>query len=242
MAVPFERDGKHYLLIDTAGVRRKSRVHETVEKFSIVKALQAMERAQVVIAVLDASEGVTEQDVSLMGLAVERGRALVVVANKWDGLSTERRRQLKADLDRRLPFLDFAERMTISALHGTAVGDVLPAAERAYRAATRDMSTTELTQELEDAVIAHAPPLVRGRRIRLRYAHQGGRNPPVIVIHGNQTERLPDAYRRYLVNRFRKRFRLKGTPVRLSFKTSDNPYKGQTQQIDAPPGSVDANA
>jgi GTP-binding protein len=231
VAVPFERDEKKYLLIDTAGVRRKSRVHETVEKFSIVKALQAMERAQVVIAVLDASEGVTEQDVSLMGLAVERGRALVVVANKWDGLSQDQRRKVKDELDRRLPFLDFAERMTISALHGTAVGDLLPATERAYKAAIRDMSTPALTRELEDAVSAHAPPLVRGRRIRLRYAHQGGKNPPVIVIHGNQTERLPDAYRRYLINRFRKAFRLKGTPVRLSFKTSDNPYKGKRNKL-----------
>jgi len=231
VAVPFGRDEKKYVLIDTAGVRRKSRVHETVEKFSIVKALQAMERAQVVIPVLDASEGVTDQDVSLIGLAVERGRALVVVANKWDGLSTDQRRHLKEDLDRKLPFLDFAERMTISALHGTAVGDLLPAVERAYRAATRDMSTAELTKELEDALVAHAPPLVRGRRIRLRYAHQGGRNPPVIVIHGNQTERLPDAYRRYLINRFRKAFRLKGTPVRLAFKNSKNPFKGKRNKL-----------
>jgi len=231
VAVPFERGGRSYLLIDTAGVRRKSKVHEVVEKFSIIKALQAMERAQVVIAVLDAREGVTEQDVSLMGLAVERGRALVVVTNKWDGLSNDQRRRVKDELDRRLPFLDFAERMTISALHGTAVGDLLPAAERAYQAATRDLSTTALNRELENAVVAHAPPLVRGRRIRLRYAHQGGRNPPVIVIHGNQTERLPEAYRRYLINRFRKAFRLRGTPVRLSFKTSDNPFKGRRNKL-----------
>ena len=231
VAVPFERDDKKYLLIDTAGVRRKSKVHEAIEKFSIIKALQAMERAQVVIAVLDAHEGVTEQDVSLMGLTVERGRALVVVTNKWDGLSNDQRRHIKNELDRRLPFLDFAERMTISALHGTAVGDLLPAVERAYRAATRDMSTTDLNKELENAVIAHAPPLVRGRRIRLRYAHQGGRNPPVIVIHGNQTEKLPEAYRRYLINRFRKAFRLQGTPVRLAFKTSDNPFKGKRNKL-----------
>ena len=231
VAVPFERDGNKYVLIDTAGVRRRSRVHETVEKFSIVKALQAMERAQVVIPVMDASEGVTDQDVSLIGLAMERGRAMVVVANKWDGLDNDQRRHLKEDLDRKLPFLDFAERMTISALHGTAVGDLLPAVLRAYRAATRDMSTTELTRELEAAVAAHAPPLARGRRIRLRYAHQGGRNPPVIVIHGNQTERLPDAYRRYLINRFRKAFRLKGTPVRLAFKTSNNPFKGRRNKL-----------
>jgi GTP-binding protein len=231
VAVPFERDGRKYLLIDTAGVRRKSKVHEAVEKFSIIKALQAMERAQVVIALLDARDGVTEQDVSLMGLTVERGRALVVVTNKWDGLTHNQKRHIKDELDRRLPFLDFAERMTISALHGTAVGDLLPAAERAYRAATRDLSTTDLNRELESAVTAHAPPLVRGRRIRLRYAHQGGRNPPVIIIHGNQTEKLPEAYRRYLINRFRKAFRLQGTPVRIWFKTSDNPFKGRRNKL-----------
>lgn len=231
VAVPFERDGRKYELIDTAGIRRRARVRESIEKFSIVKALQAIERSQVVIAVLDAQEGVTEQDVSLLGLVLERGRALVVVTNKWDGLSEHQRRTVRDDLERRLPFLDFAERITISALHGTAVGDLLPAVERAYRAATRDLSTTDLTRELENAVTAHPPPLVRGRRIRLRYAHQGGRNPPVIVIHGNQTERLPDAYRRYLINRFRKAFKLKGTPVRLNLKSSDNPFKGRRNKL-----------
>jgi len=231
VAVPFERNDRKYLLIDTAGIRRRARVKETVEKFSIVKALQAIERAQVVIAVIDAHEGVTEQDVSLLGLIMERGRALVVVTNKWDGMSAGDRKHVRDELDRRLPFLDFAERMTISALHGTAVGDLLPAVERAYKAAMRDMTTTELTRELEAAVTAHPPPLVRGRRIRLRYAHQGGRNPPVIVIHGNQTDKLPDAYRRYLVNRFRKAFKLKGTPVRLSLKTGKNPYEGRRNKL-----------
>ncbi len=231
VAVPFERNDRQYLLIDTAGIRRRARVKETIEKFSIVKALQAIERAQVVIAVLDAHEGVTEQDVSLLGLILERGRALVVVTNKWDGMSPADRKHVRNELERRTPFLDFAERITISALHGTAVGDLLPAVERAYGAATRDMTTTELTRELEAAVIAHPPPLVRGRRIRLRYAHQGGRNPPVIVIHGNQTEKLPDAYRRFLINRFRKAFKLKGTPVRLSLKTSVNPYKGRRNKL-----------
>jgi len=231
VAIPFSRDGQDYVLIDTAGVRRRARVHEAIEKFSIVKALQAMEQAQVVIAVLDASEGVTEQDISLMGLIVQRGRALVVVANKWDGLSEEQRKKVREDLDRRLPFLDFAERFTISALHGTAVGDLLPAVNRAYRAATADLSTGELTAELESAVATHAPPMIAGRRIRLRYAHQGGRNPPIIVIHGNQAEKLPDAYRRYLINRFRKRFRLQGTPVRLQLKTSANPYKGKRNKL-----------
>jgi GTP-binding protein len=190
-----------------------------------------MERAAVVIAVLDAREGVTEQDVSLLGLIVERGRALVVVINKWDGRSPDERRAVRDQLDRRLPFLDFAEQLTVSALHGTAVGDLLPAARRAYAAAVRSLPTADLTRELEDAVRAHEPPLVRGRRIRLRYAHQGGRNPPVIVIHGNQTERLPDAYRRYLAHHFRKAFRLQGTPVRLTFKTSDNPYKGRRNKL-----------
>ncbi len=231
VSVPFVRNDRKYELIDTAGIRRRARVHEVIEKFSIIKALQAIERAEVIIAVLDAHEGITEQDVSLLGLVLERGRALVIVTNKWDGLTAAERKHIRDELDRRLPFLDFAERITISALHGTAVGDLLPAVERAYRAATRDLSTSDLTRELESAVTAHPPPLVRGRRIRLRYAHQGGRNPPVIVIHGNQTERVPEAYRRYLINRFRKVFKLKGTPVRLSLKTGKNPYKGKRNKL-----------
>jgi GTP-binding protein len=231
IAVPFERDGRHYVLIDTAGIRRKARVHETVEKFSVVKALQAIEQAEVVIAVLDAQEGVTEQDISLLGLIIERGRALVVVTNKWDGLSADHRRKVREDLERRLPFLDFAERITISALHGTAVGDLLPAAVRAYNAAMRDMSTTELTNELQAAIMTHSPPLVRGRSVKLRYAHQGGRNPPVIVIHGNQADALPESFRRYLINRFRKAFKLKGTPVRLVFKKGENPYEGRRNTL-----------
>ncbi len=231
VSVEFERNDRKYLLIDTAGIRRRSKVHEAIEKFSIVKALQAIERAQVVVAVIDAQEGVTEQDVSLLGLILQRGRALVVVTNKWDGLDADHRKHVRDELDRKLPFLDFAERMTISALHGTAVGDLLPAVMRAYHAANRDMSTTELTRELEAAVIAHPPPIVRGRRIKLRYAHQGGRNPPVIVIHGNQTEKILEAYRRYLINRFRKAFKLKGTPVRLSFKSSKNPFEGRRNKL-----------
>ena len=231
VAVPFERNDRKYELIDTAGIRRKSRVHEAIEKFSIVQALQAIERAEVVIGVLDAHEGITEQDVSLLGLVLERGRSLVIVTNKWDGLAAEQRKQVRDELERRLPFLDFAERITISALHGTAVGDLLPAVERAFRAAITDLSTSELTRELEAAVAEHPPPVVRGRRIRLRYAHQGGRNPPVIVVHGNQAERVPDAYRRYLVNRFRKAFRLRGTPVRLVFKSGENPFKGKRNPL-----------
>jgi GTP-binding protein len=231
VSVPFEKNDRKYELIDTAGIRRKSKVHEVIEKFSIIKALQAIDRAEVVISVLDAHEGVTEQDVSLLGLILERGRSLVVVTNKWDGMSSEDRKHVRDELDRRLPFLDFAERMTISALHGTAVGDVLPAVERAFKAAVIDMSTSDLTRELESAVTAHPPPLVRGRRIRLRYAHQGGRNPPVIVIHGNQTDKTPEAYRRYLINRFRKAFKLKGTPVRLAFKSGKNPFEGKRNKL-----------
>ncbi len=231
VSVPFEKNDRKYELIDTAGIRRKSKVHEVIEKFSIIKALQAIDRAEVVISVLDAHEGITEQDVSLLGLILERGRSLVVVTNKWDGITAADRKHVRDELDRRLPFLDFAERITISALHGTAVGDVLPAVERAFKAAVIDISTTELTRQLEAAVTAHPPPLVRGRRIRLRYAHQGGRNPPVIVIHGNQTEKVPEAYRRYLINRFRKTFKLKGTPVRLSFKPGKNPYKGKRNKL-----------
>jgi len=231
VSVPFEKNDRKYELIDTAGIRRKSKVHEVIEKFSIIKALQAIDRAEVVISVLDAHEGVTEQDVSLLGLILERGRSLVVVTNKWDGMSSEDRKHVRDELDRRLPFLDFAERMTISALHGTAVGDVLPAVERAFKAAVIDISTSDLTRELESAVTAHPPPLVRGRRIRLRYAHQGGRNPPVIVIHGNQTDKTPEAYRRYLINRFRKAFKLKGTPVRLAFKSGKNPFAGKRNKL-----------
>jgi GTP-binding protein len=229
--VPFSRDGREYTLIDTAGVRRRARVHESIEKFSVVKALQAMEEAAVVIAVVDAREGITEQDVSLMGLAVERGRAIIIAINKWDGLTGDQRRHVRDELDRRLPFMDFSPRYFISALHGTGVGDLMTSVDAVHAAAWRDLSTPDLTRALHSAVEAHPPPLVRGRRIRLRFAHQGGRNPPVIVIHGNQTDRLPGSYKRYLVNHFRKTFDLDGTPIRLSFRTGDNPYKGRRNKL-----------
>ncbi|MEC9416073.1 MAG: ribosome biogenesis GTPase Der [Pseudomonadota bacterium] len=231
VSVPLERDGMKYVLFDTAGVRRKGKVKESIEKFSIIKTLQSIEKSNVVFAVMDAKEGITEQDISLMGLVVERGRALVLLINKWDGLDLGQKTKVDKQIKRRLPFLDFAERHMISALHGTGVGDLMPASQRAYKAATRKLSTNALTNELEAALIEHAPPLIKGRRIRLRYAHQGGRNPPTIVIHGNQTERLPLTYKRYLINRFRKKFRLKGTPIKLIFKTSDNPYKGKRNKL-----------
>jgi GTPase len=229
--VPFERDGRAYTLIDTAGVRRRSRVDEAIEKFSIVKTLQAIDRAQVVIGVLDAQEGITEQDASLLGLVVERGRALVLAVNKWDGIDPDQRSKVKRTIDLKLPFLDFARLHHISALHGSGVGDVMKSVDKAYRAAMREMSTPELTRTLEAAQTQHQPPLVGGRRIRLRYAHQGGRNPPVIVVHGNQTDDLPDAYKRFLANTFREEFDLYGTPVRMEFRTGSNPYAGKRKKL-----------
>lgn len=231
VAVPYVRDGRSWALVDTAGVRRRSRVDEGVEKFSVIKSLQAAEAAHVVVVVVDAREGVTEQDASLLGLILEQGRALVVAVNKWDGLSPEARDKVRRDLDRRLSFLSFAERHMISALHGSGVGHLLGAIERAHESAVRSYGAARLTRVLEDAVGAHPPPLVRGRRIKLRYAHQGGHNPPVIVIHGNQTERLPDSYRRYLMNAYRQALGLVGTPVRLEFRTGENPYAGQRNRL-----------
>jgi GTP-binding protein len=225
--VPFERDGRHYILVDTAGIRRRSRVDEVIEKFSIIKALQAIDSAQVVIAVLDAAEGVTEQDATLLGLAVQRGRAMVLAVNKWDGLEQGQRDTVRRQIDLRLPFVDFAPIHFISALHGSGVGNLLTAVDAARAAAFRDMPTARLTQILEEAVVAHSPPMIRGRRVKLRYAHQGGRNPPTVVIHGTQAERLPGTYKRYLVNTFRKAFDLEGTPVRIELRSPENPYAGR---------------
>ena len=229
--VPFERDGQRYTLIDTAGVRRRARVSDAVEKFSIVKALQAIEEANVVIGVLDAHDTVAEQDASLLGLVVEQGRALVVAVNKWDGIPPEQRDAIRDGLDLRLAFMAFAPVHFISARHGTGVGELMAGVRRAYLAAMREMPTRELTRALEQAVEMHQPPLVRGRRIKLRYAHQGGRNPPIVVIHGNQTQHVPDAYRRYLENHFRQVFRLEGTPLRIEFRTDANPYAGRRNEL-----------
>jgi GTP-binding protein len=229
--IPFERDGVTYTLIDTAGVRRRARVTEAIEKFSIIKTLQAIDAAQVVILVLDARAGIGEQDATLAGYIAEKGRALVLAVNKWDGLEPHERRMVKDQLDRKLPFLGFASIRFISALHGTGVGELFPLVRRAYASAMRELSTPQLTEILERAVTAHQPPLVRGRRIKLRYAHQGGRNPPLIVIHGNQTESVPETYRRYLENAFRAALKLSGTPVRIEFRTGGNPYQGRRNTL-----------
>ncbi|MCA1798540.1 MAG: ribosome biogenesis GTPase Der [Xanthomonadaceae bacterium] len=225
--IDFERDGAAYTLIDTAGMRRRSRIDEVIEKFSVIKTLQAIDSAHVVIAVLDARAGIVEQDATLLGLAVERGRALVIGVNKWDGLAADEREQVKHELSLKLPFLDFARVHFISALHGSGLGELFASVREAWTAANSDLSTPVLTRTLEKALLQHQPPLVGGRRIKLRYAHQGGRNPPVIVIHGNQTDMVPDSYKRFLANQFRETFRLFGTPIRVEFRSGKNPFEGK---------------
>jgi len=223
--VPFERDGRRFLLIDTAGVRRRARVEDAVERASVAKTLQAIAEAHVVILVLDAHDTIAEQDASVLGLALERGRALIIAVNKWDGIPAEQREAIHRQLSLKLDFVPFAPLHFISARHGTGVGELMQATLRAFDAAMRAMPTRELTRTLEAALAAHQPPLVRGRRIKLRYAHQGGRNPPRIVIHGNQTDAVPEAYTRYLANVFRKAYDLFATPVVIEYRTDANPYR-----------------
>ncbi len=229
--IPFERDGVEYTLIDTAGVRRRAKVNLAVEKFSVVKTLQAIEAAHVVVAVVDGSEGITDQDAHLIGHVIEAGRAMVLAVNKWDGLEPSQREHVRRQLDVKLGFLDFARVHFISALHGSGVGLLFDSVRKAYAAAMRDLPTPALNKVLTDAVTAHQPPLVNGRRIKLRYAHQGGQNPPIIVIHGNQVDKVPAAYRRYLTNAFRREFDLAGTPVRIEFKGGENPYEGKRNTL-----------
>lgn len=225
ISIDFTRRGKNYTLIDTAGIRRRGRVKDKVEKFSVVKSLQAIELANVVVLVLDAQETVAEQDLHLLGFALESGRSLVIAINKWDGLTADQREHIRRVLDRRLVFVDFAPFHFISALHGTGVGDLFPSIDKVYAAAMKQLKTPEVTKILIKAVNDFPPPLVGGRRIKLRYAHVGGHNPPVIVIHGNQTESVPENYRKYLERTFRHKLRLVGTPIRIELRTSLNPYK-----------------
>ena len=224
--IPFERNGQKFTLIDTAGMRRRAKVSLVVEKFSIIKSLQAIEKSNVVIYLIDAQEGVTDQDAHILGLILEAGRALIIGLNKWDGLDAEHRDFVKKQIDIKLPFIAFAEKHPISALHGSGVGKLFDVVHTLYDTAMTDMSTPLLTRILNDAVAGHQPPLVGGRRIKLKYAHQGGRNPPVVVIHGSQTDSLPGAYKGYLMNYFREQLKLKGTPVRLVFKSPENPFQG----------------
>ncbi len=231
--VEFDYEDKPYTLIDTAGLRRKSKVSELVEKFSIIKTLQAVDACNVVVALIDGQEGIGSQDARILGMVAESGRAIVLAINKWDGLSVEARKLIRSEIERKLPFLDYATVVTISALHGSGFRQLMQAVNQAHIAAFRDLPTPALTDALERAVQAHAPAAVAGRRIKLRYAHQGGRNPPTIVIHGNQTEKLSHNYQRYLMNAFREAFKLHGTPILLLFKTGDNPYKDQKNKLSA---------
>ncbi len=229
--VPFEYEGKPFVLIDTAGVRRRSKVSEVIEKFSIIKTLQAIEQAHVVIAVVDARNDIGEQDARLLGLIAERGRAMVLAINKWDSLDPDVRDTVRYQVTLKLPFLDFVPVHFTSAKHGSGLGELMIDVQRAFESATVDMPTPELTRLLERFVDRHSPPAVLGRRIKLRYAHQVGSNPPKVLIHGNQTDKLPGAYRRYLVNEFRAAFKLVGVPLQVEFKTGENPFEGRKNEL-----------
>jgi GTP-binding protein len=229
--IPFERDNKRYTLIDTAGVRRRRSVHEAVEKFSVIKTMQAIEEANVVVMMMDAQKEIADQDLHLLGFILEAGRALVLVINKWDGLDDYQKDKIRGDVDKQLVFINFAEIFYISALHGSSVGKLYAAIDRAYESATRDLSTPKLTRILEQAMEAHQPPLVRGRRLKLRYAHQGGVNPPRIIIHGNQTDQVPASYRRYLTNYFLDAINSVGTPIKIEFKGGTNPFAEKRNKL-----------
>ncbi len=229
--IPFERNGERYTLIDTAGVRRRGKVYEAIEKFSVIKALQAIDDANVVILVVDAREGITDQDLSLLGHVLQAGRSLLITVNKWDGLDSDHKEHVKAELARRLDFVPWARVHYISALHGTGVGDLFGMVQRAWQSAFLRITTHKLTTMMEDMVAAYQPPMAGRYRAKLRYAHLGGSNPPRIVIHGNRVESLPEGYRRYLENRFRELLKLEGTPLKVEFKDSDNPYAGRKNQL-----------
>jgi len=229
--IPFERNGKRFTLVDTAGMRRRARVSETIEKFSVIKSLQAIEKSHVVIFLIDASEGITDQDAHLLGLVLEAGRALIIGLNKWDGLSANQKTTIQRQLDIKLSFLEFAEKHPISALHGSGVGKLFDVVHTLYESAMVNMGTPLLTRILKEATDAHQPPLVGNRRIKLKYAHQGGRNPPVVIIHGVQTDALPLSYKRYLTNYYRTKLHLSGTPIRLEFKSPVNPFHGQKNKL-----------
>jgi GTP-binding protein len=229
--IDYERDGREYTLIDTAGVRRRKNVKLAVEKFSIVKTLKAVDDAHVVILVMDAHEGIVDQDMHLLGHCIEAGRGLVLAINKWDGIESDQRDWIKTELERRLQFAKYADTHFISALHGTGVGHLYPSIIAAHASATRKLNTNTLTRILEDAVFDHPPPMINGRRIKLRYAHAGGQNPPLIVIHGNQTGKVPNSYQRYLEKTFRKALDLEGTPVRIEFRGNENPYADKRNKL-----------
>lgn len=223
--IPFERLGQRYMFIDTAGVRRRKNIQETIEKFSVVKSLQAIEEAQVVLMVFDAQTEIAEQDLKLLSFIVECGKGLILVINKWDKLLETQRKKIRDEISRRLSFVDFAEMYYVSALHGSNVGNLFTAIQKTYRSGAKTHSTHKLTELLEKAVASHSPPMIHGRRIKLRYAHLGGHHPPIIVIHGNQLKSITTDYRRYLENFYQKQLKLVGTPLRIVFKEGKNPFE-----------------
>jgi len=223
--IPLHHHGRDYLLIDTAGVRRRARVEEGVEKYSVIKTLQAISEANVVILVLDARQEVSEQDMDLAGYILDEGRSLVLAVNKWDGLEESQRDWIKREIDRRLSFLTFSPPHFISALQGSGIAALFPAIDRAFASANVDLPTARLNRVLEKAVQATPPPIARGRRIKLKFAHQSGHNPPKVTVYGNQVASVPDSYRRYLGNTFRNAFHLEGTPVRIEFAQGENPFE-----------------
>lgn len=227
ISVDMERDGRKYRLIDTAGIRRRARVEEAVEKFSILKTLQAIESSQVVVVMLDGSEGVTDQDATVLGHVLQSGRGLLVAVNKWDGLGKDQREQCERDLERKLSFVEYAPIVNISAKHGSGLRELFRAVHKVHASSTRELGTSELTRALEIAYDAFPPPMVRGHAAKLRFAHPAGTNPPTIIIHGSRVSSLTPSYKRYLENFFRKRFKLVGTPLRLEFKAAANPYEGK---------------
>ncbi|ALM83740.1 ribosome biogenesis GTPase Der [Bordetella sp. N] len=222
--IEFERDGKRYTLIDTAGLRKRGKVFEAVEKFSVIKTLQAIEACNVVLLMLDAQTEISEQDAHIAGFVLETGRALVVGINKWDGLDADQRERIQREFDRKLRFLSFARMHTISALKGVGVKALLKSVNAAHAAAFAKLSTPKLTRELQAAIEQQQPPRKGIFRPKMRYAHQGGQNPPLVIVHGNALDAIPDSYRRYLETRFRNAFDLGGTPLRIEFKSSHNPY------------------
>jgi GTP-binding protein len=222
--IDLERDGKHYTIIDTAGVRKRGKVFEAIEKFSVIKTIQAIEEANVAILVVDAQDGITEQDAHVAAYILESGRALVVAINKWDGLAEDQRDWIKREIDRKLQFLDFAEFHYISALKKKGLPELFKSVDIAYKAAMAKLSTPQLTRALIDAIAQHQPPISKGIRPKLRYAHQGGSNPPIVVVHGNHVDGVKDSYVRFLEKTFRKVFQLSGTPLRVQFKQGNNPF------------------
>jgi GTP-binding protein len=222
--IPFERDGKHYTLIDTAGIRRKGKVFEAIEKFSVVKTLQSISDANVVLLLLDAQQDISEQDAHIAGFVLESGRALVVGVNKWDGLTTDQRDHIKREIDRKLSFLSFAKMHFISAIKGTGIPPMLKSIDAAYAAAMRKLPTPQLTRALQEAVDHQQPRRKGSTRPKLRYAHQGGQNPPVIVVHGNSLDGIDASYKRYLEKHFRESFSLTGTPLRIELRSGKNPF------------------